>query len=143
MAATAPPGWEHFDHGADIGIRGYGATLAEAFQQAAFAMTAAITDPKEIQETEAIEIESEGDSLEDLFFSWLQHLVLAMATRDMLFRRFFVRIDGNRLKATAWGEHFDRTRHEVGVEVKGPTYTCLRVGREPDGRWLAQCVIDV
>jgi len=32
--------WEHFPHEADVGIRGFGATLAEAFEQAALAMSA-------------------------------------------------------------------------------------------------------
>ena len=27
--------WEHFDHGPDIGVRGFGATQAAAFEQAA------------------------------------------------------------------------------------------------------------
>lgn len=31
--------WEHFEHGADIGIRGVGSTKAEAFAQAAMALT--------------------------------------------------------------------------------------------------------
>jgi SHS2 domain-containing protein len=28
-------GWEHFPHGADVGVRGFGATAAAAFEQAA------------------------------------------------------------------------------------------------------------
>ncbi len=38
-------GWEHFPHGADIGVRGFGATREEAFEQAALALTAVVTDP--------------------------------------------------------------------------------------------------
>jgi SHS2 domain-containing protein len=30
--------WEHFAHEADVGVRGVGATRAEAFEQAALAM---------------------------------------------------------------------------------------------------------
>src|SRR5512139_3851745 len=37
--------WEHFEHGADIGVRGFGASVAEAFEQAALALTAVIADP--------------------------------------------------------------------------------------------------
>ena len=33
-------GWEHFSHDADVGIRGWGSTLAEAFEQAALALVA-------------------------------------------------------------------------------------------------------
>ena len=34
-AGVNVPSWEHFAHDADIGIRGWGATPAEAFAQAA------------------------------------------------------------------------------------------------------------
>ena len=40
--------WEHYEHGADIGVRGFGATKAEAFEQAALAMTAVVADPAAI-----------------------------------------------------------------------------------------------
>ena len=32
---------------------------------------------------------------------------------------------------------------EVAIEVKGATYTDLKVGPRPGGGWLAQCVVDV
>jgi SHS2 domain-containing protein len=54
-----------------------------------------------------------------------------------------VTIEGSRLRATAWGEAVDRIRHEPAVEVKGATHTALRVERQADGHWLAQCVVDV
>src|SRR5690606_28024908 len=38
------PRWEHFAHDADMGVRGVGSTLAEAFEQGALALTALITD---------------------------------------------------------------------------------------------------
>jgi len=38
------PRWEHFPHDADVGVRGVGATLAQAYEQAALALTAAIAD---------------------------------------------------------------------------------------------------
>lgn len=36
--------WEHFPHEADMGVRGVGATKAQAFEQAARALTAIVTD---------------------------------------------------------------------------------------------------
>ena len=32
--ARSKAGWEHFPHDADVGVRGPGATTAEAFEQA-------------------------------------------------------------------------------------------------------------
>ena len=46
------------------------------------------------------------------------------------------------LHAQAWGELVDPARHHPAVEVKGATYTALRVARE-NGEWVAQTVVDV
>jgi SHS2 domain-containing protein len=66
-----------------------------------------------------------------------------MAVRRMLFGRFHVEIDGARLHAQAFGETVDVQRHGPKVEVKGATYTSLRVAPTGDGGWLAQTVVDV
>jgi SHS2 domain-containing protein len=66
-----------------------------------------------------------------------------MATRDMIFCRFTVTIEGAALSAQAWGEDVDVERHRPAAEVKGATYTALEVSRAADGRWMAQCVVDV
>jgi tRNA nucleotidyltransferase (CCA-adding enzyme) len=135
-------GWEHYEHEADIGVRGYGATKAEAFAQAAAAMTAAVTDPAAVRALEPVGVRCEAPDDELLLAEWLNALVYEMATRRMLFSKFDVRIEGGKLQAQAWGEPIDRGRHHPAVEVKGATLTTLRVMRHGEG-WLAQTVIDV
>ena len=135
--------WEHFDHGADIGVRGMGPTKQAAFEQIALALTGVTTDPTTVRPQVAVEIGCEAPTDELLVVDWLNALVYEMATRHMLFASFAVTIEGSRLRATAWGERVDAARHEPAVEVKGATYTELRVGRQDDGGWLAQCVVDV
>lgn len=134
--------WEHFPHGADIGIRGFGATPAEAFEQAALAMSAAVCDLGAINAWQSIEIECHAPDRELLFVEWLNALIYEMSTRRMLFGRFSVRLDGGQLHGRAWGEPLDRMRHEPAVEIKGATYTALRVA-EQAGEWVAQTVVDV
>ena len=134
--------WEHFPHGADIGVRGFGPTKAEAFAQAALAMTAVVADPAEVALRERVEIQCEAPDDELLFAEWLNALIYEMSTRRMLFGRFSVRFDGPLLTGEAWGERVDVTRHRPAVEVKGATYTALRVARDGDG-WVAQTVVDV
>jgi SHS2 domain-containing protein len=136
-------GYEHFPHDADVGVRGYGRSLEEAFEQAALAVTAAVTDPRHVTAAQAVEIECEAPDRELLLVDWLNALVYEMATRNMLFGRFAVHIDGPRLRGMAWGERIDGAKHEPAVEVKGATYTGLRVTEVPEGGWVAQCVIDV
>ena len=134
--------WQHLPHGADICIRGNGRSKAEAFEQAARALTAIVTDIDTVAAVETVEIACDASDDELLLIEWLNALIYEMATRHMLFARFEVHIDGT-LTAKAWGEAVDLDRHELGVEVKGATCTELRVSRDSLGQWLAQCVVDV
>jgi SHS2 domain-containing protein len=135
--------WEHFAHGADIGIRGFGRSPAEAFEHAAQALTAVVTDLAQVRPSEAVHVECELPDRELLLFEWLNTLVFLMATRHMLFSRFAVNLDDGRLRAEAWGESVDVARHAPAVEVKGATLTELAVHEDAAGRWRAQCVLDV
>jgi SHS2 domain-containing protein len=135
--------WVHFHHGADIGVRGIGRTLEGAFEMAAVALTAVITDPEKVAAAQAVEVECQAPDRELLLADWLNALIYEMAIRRMLFSRFEVTIDGQSLRATAWGEYLDVARHQPAVEVKGATYTALSVGQRSDGAWIAQCVVDV
>jgi len=135
--------WEHFSHQADIGVRGIGATKAEAFQQAAVALTAVITDPSIVKPNEAVVFTCEAPDDELLLVDWLNALIAEMSTRKMLWGRFEVHLKGHGLNATAWGEQTDVARHQPAVEVKGATYTALSVRQDPSGAWIAQCVVDV
>jgi tRNA nucleotidyltransferase (CCA-adding enzyme) len=134
--------WEHFEHGADIGIRGIGATLDEAFEQAALAMSAVVTDITLIQATTAIDIRCNENHKDALLYDWLNALIYEMATRKMLFNHFEVMISDGELNATVTGEAIDIQRHQPAVEIKGATYTELAVYHDED-RWVAQCIVDV
>ena len=143
-AAQRDVQWEHFAHGADIGVRGVGPTKEAAFAGAARALTAAVTDPDCVAPKEAVAIACAAPDDEVLLVDFLNAVVYEMATRRMLFSAFDVAITDGTLKATARGECIDIARHAPAVEVKGATFTELRVSRDPEsGRWTAQCVIDV
>jgi SHS2 domain-containing protein len=134
--------WEHFEHGADIGVRGLAATKAGAFEQAALALTAVVTDPAGVAPLASVEIACEADDDELLFAHWLNAVVSEMATRRMLFGRYDVKLCGHRLRGRATGEPASVQRHQPAVEVKGATCTALRVAAH-DGGWVAQTVVDV
>ena len=135
--------WEHFSHPSDIGIRGVAPTKEEAFAQAAVALTAVVTDPQKVKPKEAVDIVCRDDDDEMLFVGWISSLLYEMDARNMLFSRFEVRFTEGGLEAKAWGEPVDIAKHEPAVEVKAATYARLEVGRDNDGNWVAQCVVDV
>ncbi|MFQ6606283.1 MAG: archease [Fidelibacterota bacterium] len=138
-----PPNWEHFPHEADVGIRGWGTTLAEAFEQAALALTAVVTPLDVIQPTKKISLECWAMDQEVLFLEWLNEIIYFMATENMLFSKYELKITRDRLTAELWGEPLDYSRHQPAVEVKGATFTCLEVKRVQPHQWYAQCVVDV
>ncbi|MBK8689562.1 MAG: archease [Betaproteobacteria bacterium] len=135
--------WEHFAHGADIGVRGIGRSRAEAFGEAAVALTAVLVDPRSVVAQSELPIRCSAPDDEMLLVDWLNAVVYAMATRHMLFCRYEVRLEDHALAASAWGEALDRARHRPAVEVKGATCTKLAVRERSDGSWVAQCVVDV
>lgn len=138
----ADSGSELFAHGADVGVRGWGASAAEAFEQAASALTAAVTDA-EIEPLVPVSVECEAPDLELLLVEWLNAIIYEMAVRKMLFGRFTVRIDGSRLVGKLWGEPVVVERHAPACEPKGATYTELKVAKNLKGSWSAGCVVDV
>src|SRR6516162_10425550 len=144
-SAAAPEskaGGEHFPHDADVGVQGSGATAAQAFEQAAHALTAIITHA-EVKPQVLVQVRCEAPDFELLLVEWLNAIIYEMAVRKMLFGRFAVRIEGERLEGTLWGEPVDIERHAPACEPKGATYTALRVAKNPDGIWSAACIVDV
>ena len=137
------PHWENFEHDADIGIRGIAATLEQAFEQAAVAMTAVVTDPLMVLDSKAVDIQCEATDTELLLVSWINELVYVMAVKGLLFNRYQVIINNGKLSATAYGEAVNRQKHHPAVEIKGATFTDLHVYQHTDGVWVAQCIVDV
>ena len=135
--------WEHFSHGSDIGVRGTGSSVEEAFEQAAIALTAVVADVVTIEQNEIVEVQCDAPDLELLLVSWLNAVIYEMAVRRMLFSKFRIVLAGCSLTGTLAGERIQPERHRVAVEAKGATVTALRVTCDQDGQWLAQCVIDV
>jgi SHS2 domain-containing protein len=135
--------WENFSHGADIGVRGIGATMEEAFEQAALALTGVITEVTTVEPVDEVKVECAAPDEELLLTEWLNELVYQMAVRRMLFSRFEVRMKKDHLTGRLWGEPVDVEKHKPAVEVKGATFTELKVGHDENGKWLAQCVVDV
>lgn len=138
----ATAGWELLPHDADVRVHGWGPTVEAAFEQAALALTAAVTNA-EIAGKTARTVTCEAADTELLLVEWLNAIIYEMAVTAMLFSCFEVKIDGTRLDGTLWGEPADQARHKPACEPKGATYTALHVGEDTEGHWSATCVVDV
>ena len=126
-----------------MGVRGVGATREAAFEEAASAMCATITDLALVRPNILVEVDCRAKEDEFLLVDWLNALVGEMSARRVIFSKFQVTIRNGHLHGRAWGEIADPARHHPAVEVKGATLTALQVSKAPDGTWTAQCVVDV
>lgn len=142
MRAPAGTAFALFPHDADLGVSGQGPTVEIAFEQAARAITAAITDAP-VAETDRVTLDCDAPDLELLLVTWLNAVIAEMAMRSMLFGRFRVHIDGTRLSAELWGEPIDPARHAPACEPKGATCAMAEIRQDADGLWHARCIIDV
>jgi len=138
--------FEYLDHTADIGIRGIGKTVEEAFCEAARAIFNLMVNLEEIVPEKAIHVTVEARQLDLLLVEWLSTLLAKKDLEGLLLSRFHVELremeNGFSLRGVGWGEPLDLKRHRPDTEVKGVTYAGLRVQRE-DEQWLAQCVVDI
>ncbi len=135
--------YEYFEHQADIGIRGKGNTLAEAFEQAALAMFEIMVDTIDLNPTESQIVEIEADNSEELLISWLSELLFLKDVENKIFSRFEIsKIDDNTIMAKVYGEKIDFLRHKLKLEVKAATWTQLAIKKHDNG-YIAQCLVDV
>jgi SHS2 domain-containing protein len=142
MGSSMKKSWEHYSHTADMGIRGFGGTLEEAFASAALAMVAISVDLRKIEPKQQVDVTCEQPDRELLLIDWLNALIYEMAVRKMIFGRFEVKIEGECLIGKVWGEKLDMKKHRPAVEIKGTSYSDLKVARENE-QWVAQCIIDI
>jgi SHS2 domain-containing protein len=131
----------YFDHDADIGVIGCGATVTAAFEAAATAMFAIMVDVEQIKPLCSVHVSLTEPDLELAFARWLNELLGAAQAEHLVLGRFELMREGDQWSGDAWGEPWRRGL-ERGVEVKGATLTMLRV-RQTNGGWEARCVVDV
>jgi SHS2 domain-containing protein len=134
--------FETFEHGADIGIRGFGSSMKEAFENSAIALYSVMVNINAVNPLEERTVTVSAPDRELLLVEWLNALLSISDIERMVFSKFEVKMEGTTLNGVAWGEPLDRDRHEPKVEVKGATYHLLSV-KEQDGKHTAQCVVDV
>jgi len=133
--------YEFIEHTADIIVKAYGDTLAEAFASAADAMFDIITDRSPIATVERVTFTINAIDLEGLLVSFLSHLIVLHETQYLVLTDFQVNFNGdNRLDVSARGEKYDLDKHGRGEHVKGVSYHMMEIF---DGRGEKPCYVQV
>jgi SHS2 domain-containing protein len=140
---SAPAGYEYFDVAADVGVRAWAPTLAEAFAQAALGVCALTIAPEDVQAREAREVRAQGDSREGLLVSWINECLYVHEIEAFAVHRVGVTtLTPTLVHGVLHGEEIDAGRHRRGTVVKAATYHQVAVS-EGSGRAEVRLIVDV
>lgn len=143
MSRQPSESFELLEHTADIGLKAYGQTLKEAFENAAYGMFSMITDLERVETRETIEVQVEAIDAEALLVAWLNELIYLSDARTLVLKSFNISEwdEENYLKASVRGEPVDLSRHSIEVQIKACTYHMLMIDK--NSRYAVQVVFDV
>ncbi len=132
---------------ADIAFRITGADLNELFTSAAHAVMSVMTENWEsISPDVKKTVKLEGDSLDLLFFNFLQEIIFFKDSESLFLLpgKIIIEEGKNKYRCTAelQGEAIDSTKHDLGVDIKAITMHNFELKKEKD-RWTATVVLDV
>jgi SHS2 domain-containing protein len=135
--------FELVDHTGDLGVRVFGESLSQLFEQAAHALTFILTEPETIRLKETRKIRLEAETDEELLITWLNELVYLFETKGLLFKTYNVlSVHDHRLEALAQGESYVEGLHPIKTTVKAATYHQLKIENH-QGVWTAQVIFDL
>ncbi len=126
-------GFEIIEHTADVGIRAWGDSIDEAFENAAVGMFSIIGDVSRVKSIGELEVRVENEEFEGLLVDWLSELLYTFDTDKLFLGKFGVKIERNgvlRLTGRAYGERYDPEKHGMGTEIKAVTYHMVEVNLE-------------
>ena len=136
-------GYELVDHTADIGVRLWGPTAEEVFEQAALATFSLVCDPLDVGELTAVEVALEAESMDLLLAAWLNELLYVFEARSIVLTQFDIEeLTEHTLRARVSGEPLDASRHILCGGVKAATLHELALERRDDG-WEGFVLLDV
>jgi SHS2 domain-containing protein len=132
-----------FDHTADVGLEGWGDSLAELFEALAEQLADLICPRKQVAAEQTWEVAVKAEDVEALAVDFLTEVMVTMQADRFVLCSVHVReITPNSVLAELEGECYRPDRHEMGTEVKAVTYHQLRIARE-DHRWAGRVILDV
>lgn len=133
-------GFEIVEHTADVGIRAWGGSVEELFEQAARGLLD-ITGALGSAGGKKRSIELESGDLGGLLVDWLNEILYLQETRDAVISDLEVSsVAGNSLAATI--ALAERPEEIEGTAVKAVTYHQLKVEESGNG-WEARVYVDV
>lgn len=135
--------YEQFGHTADIGVRAFGSTKKELFENAAFAMFDIIADLEGLTSSLTQDIDLRASDPEALLVVWLDELLFHFYTKQIIFFKFDItEFSDTHLAARAYGRPVGANRNRLKTEIKAATYADLAIKKTADG-YSVEVIFDV
>jgi SHS2 domain-containing protein len=137
--------YEFLPHTADVKFRAYGATMEEAFSNAALALTEVITDYNKVEPNveKTIEIESEDEKA--LLYDFLEQFIVLLDSESFLLNSVkdikIEKGEGLKLKAVITGDT-KLEKYKTETHIKAVTYQEMEIKKEK-GKYMLQVVLDL
>ena len=137
-------GFELVEHTADIGVRAWGRTRAEVFEEAARGMFSLVCDPREIADQVTVEVDVEAAGARPAAGRLAQRAALPVRGAPAAVRRHRDRRARTTptCRARLTGERLDPDRHVMCGGVKAATLHQLSL-LPRDGGWEGFVILDV
>lgn len=103
-------------HG-DNGIIGYGRTIEEAFEGAAAAMFALITEPSHVHPVRTIPVSFKEADVNPALVRWLDLLLKSASKERLIFSQFVVEREGALWRGCATGEPWWDAEHQMEEKI--------------------------
>ncbi len=136
--------YEPIDHTADIGIRVYGLSLKELFENAAQAAFDVIAKPLKTaspHDAQTFKIQLKASNVEELLIRWLGELLSLSDWKRIIFTKFDIRnFSETQMDGAVQG--FPREYFGILTEIKAVTYHELKIKKEKN-RYAVQIIFDV
>ena len=138
--------YEYLPHTADVKFRAYGATLEDAFENAAFALYNVMVDTTKVKKKMSRNIKAGGSDLPALLQSFLEQFIILLDTDNFFLskiEKISIRSSKNYYKLSAVAVGDEAKNYEtIGPQVKACTYNGMFV-RQEGKKWAVQVVVDI
>lgn len=143
-------GFQRTDHTSDEGIRVWGSTGKELFEEAAKGLISVLVDRNTVESKEVLRLNIMSENVEGLFLQWLREILYLVETEGMVFSRFQIEKDNISLRnaesfflsASIGGEKINPLRHGICKEIKSVTRHGFYI-KKGNPWWEANILFDV
>lgn len=128
---------------ADLAVEARGATQEDIFRETARGLFSVMCEPNSLEPRQSLPFRAEGENPEDLLIQWLNELIYLSEIHCFFGCDVHIsRLEEKRIEGELLGEPGDRSRHALGLEVKGVALHRLSLDQTPEG-WRAYVILDV